>query len=59
VVVSDLDRLNALSFKLGYSKQLNPGVRFDVTLGYAYEEYADQQYRNRYDFRTGFYFTIK
>jgi YaiO family outer membrane protein len=59
VVVSDLDRLNALSFKLGYSKQLNPGVRFDVTLGYAYEEYAEQQYRNRYSFRTGFYFKIK
>ena len=59
VVVSDLDRLNALSFKLGYSRQLNPGLRFDVTLGYAYEEYADEQYRNRYDFRTGFYFRIK
>jgi YaiO family outer membrane protein len=59
LVISDLDRLNALSFKLGYSKRLNPGLRFDVTLGYAYEEYADQLYRNRYDFRTGFYFTIK
>ena len=59
LVVSDLDRLNALSFKLGYSRQLNPGLRFEVTLGYSYEEYAYEQYRNRYDFRTGFYIKIK
>ncbi len=59
LVVSDLGRFNALSFKLGYSRQLNPGLRFEVSIGYAYEEYADQQYRNRYDFRTGFYFKIK
>jgi len=58
LVVSDLDRLNALSFKLGFSKQINSGLRLQVTGGYAYEEYADQEYRNRFDFTTGLYIKL-
>lgn len=58
LVVSDLDRLNALSFKLGISRQLNTRFRLQVTAGYSYEEYDDQAYRNRFDFRTALYFRL-
>lgn len=58
LVASDLDRLNALSFKLGFSKEINSRLRLQVTGGYAYEEYADQEYRNRFDFTTGLYIRL-
>jgi len=59
LVVSDLDRLNALSIKLGFSRQLNQGLRIQVSVGYGYEEYADQEYRNRFDFRTALFIKLK
>jgi hypothetical protein len=58
-VISDLDRLNAVSARLEFSKKITPDIRLVSMLGYAWEEYADQEYRNRYDFRLGAYFVIK
>lgn len=58
LVVSDLDRLNALSFRLGFSRQLNSTLRLQLALGYGYEEYFDQEYRNRLDFRTSLYIKL-
>lgn len=59
VVISDLDRLNAASGRLEYSKKITSGIRLVSMAGYAWEEYDDQEYRNRIDFRLGAYFTIK
>jgi YaiO family outer membrane protein len=58
LVVSDLDRLNALSGRLAFSKKISPRVRLNTMVGYAWEEYANQQYRNRIDARVGAYFLI-
>jgi len=58
LVVSDFDRLNALSFKLGFSRQLNTRFRLQAIAGYSYEEYDDQAYRNRFDFRTILYIKL-
>ncbi len=54
-VVSDLERLKALSGRLEYSKQINPVLRLSMMTGYAYEEYADLEHRNRIDLRAGLY----
>ncbi|TFH28226.1 MAG: YaiO family outer membrane beta-barrel protein [Bacteroidia bacterium] len=59
LVVTDLERLNAISCRVELSKQVNTRVRMSVMLGYAYEEYFDQEYRNRFDLRIGCYFRIK
>ena len=59
VVVSDLDRLNALSCRIEYSKRINPVLRMVAGLGYGYEEYVDQGYRNRIDMKLACYFRIK
>lgn len=59
VVVSDLDRLNAVSCRIEYSKQINPVVRMVAGFGYGYEEYVDQNYRNRIDMKLACYFRIK
>ena len=58
VVISDLDRLNALSCRVEYSKRISPLVRLYSMVGYAWEEYADQQYRHRIDVKAGAYFSI-
>ena len=58
-VISDLERLNAVSARLEFSKKITPDIRLLSMLGYAWEEYADQEYRNRFDFRLGAYFVIK
>lgn len=58
IVVSDLDRLNALSARIEYSKKIRPEIRLNAMLGYAWEEYADQEYRNRIDLRIGAFFSI-
>ena len=58
-VVTDLERLNAVSGRLELSKQVSPLVRMMGMVGYAYEEYFDQEYRNRIDLRIGCYFRIK
>jgi YaiO family outer membrane protein len=59
VVVSDLERLNALSFRVEFSKKISPLVRLYTRVGYSREEYSDQQYRNRIDLKLGAYFQIK
>lgn len=58
-VVSDLERLNAVSGRLEFSKKITPGIRGIAMVGYAWEEYADQEYRSRIDMRLGAYFVIK
>jgi YaiO family outer membrane protein len=58
IVVSDLERLSALSLKAGFSWQARYNLRWQTTLGFAYEEFADQEYRNRMDFRTGLYIRL-
>ena len=58
LVVSDLDRLKAMSGRLEYSKQINHVLRLSLMTGYAYEEYAELEYRHRFDMRAGFYIRI-
>lgn len=58
-VVTDLERLNAVSVRVELSKQVSPLVRMVGMVGYSYEEYYDQLYRNRIDLRVGCYFRIK
>ena len=57
-VVSDLERLNAVSGRVEFSKKITPGIRLLTMVGYAWEEWADQEYRNRFDIRVGAYFAI-
>ena len=59
VVVTDLERLSAVSGRVELSKQLNPRIRLTGMLGYGYEEYFDRQYRHRFDLRLGCYFRIQ
>lgn len=59
LVISDLDRLNAISCRLEYNRPLTPGIRMIAMAGYAYEEYDDQAYRNRISMKLGCYFSIK
>lgn len=58
LVVSDLERLNAISGRIEYSKRLSPVVRITAMAGYAWEEYMDQESRHRIDMRVGFYYMI-
>jgi len=59
LVVTDLERLSAVSGRVELSKQLNPRIRITGMLGYAYEEFFDRDYRNRFDVRVGCYFRIQ
>ena len=59
LVVTDLERLNAISGRVELSKQVSSGVRITGMLGYGYEEYFDQEYRHRFDLRIGSYFRIR
>ena len=56
--VSDLDRLNAISGRVEFMKQLKPRLRLNVMAGYAYEEFDDMEYRHRFDMRAGFYIRL-
>jgi YaiO family outer membrane protein len=58
LVESDLDRLNALSFKVEGSRQVTQKVRLAGMAGYAWEEYQDQAYRNRFSFKIGTYIRL-
>jgi YaiO family outer membrane protein len=58
-IVTDLERLNAASARFEFSKKVSQGIRLMGMVGYSYEEYFEQEYRNRYDFRLGAYFAIK
>lgn len=59
VVVSDLDRLNATSVRVEFSKMLTPLVRLHTLAGYSWEEYAPEARRHRIDLRAGAYFLFK
>jgi len=59
VVVTDLERLSAVSGRVELSKKLNPRLSLTGMLGYGYEEYFDQEYRHRFDMRIGCKFRIK
>lgn len=59
LVVSDLERLNALTFRAGFSWKIRHNLRWYSLMGYAYEEFSDREYRHRIDFRTGFYIGLK
>ncbi len=58
LVASDLDRLKALSGRLEFSKQINGNLRLNVMTGYAYESYAEKEYRHRFDLRAGFFIRL-
>jgi YaiO family outer membrane protein len=53
LVVSDLERLNAFSFRVELYRQVTERVRLGGMAGYAYEEYTDREFRHRFDFRLG------
>ncbi|MDF1571211.1 MAG: YaiO family outer membrane beta-barrel protein [Bacteroidales bacterium] len=57
-VVADLQRLNALSVRIEIMKQLSARTRFGAGVGYAYEEYPEQLFRNRLNMQAGFYYTL-
>ena len=59
LVLTDLERLNAISGRIELSKQVSPLLRMVGMVGYAYEEYFDQEYRHRIALRIGCYFRIK
>lgn len=59
LVVSDLDRQNAISIRAGFSWKVRHNLRWYSQMGYTYEEYSDKEYRNRIDFRTGLYIGLK
>lgn len=52
-VVSDLQRLNAASGRIDLSRKLGRSVRLILGAGYAYEEYLDQEFRNRISAKAG------
>ena len=58
LVASDLERLNAISGRLEFSKRIIPVLRLTAMLGYAWEEYMEQESRNRVDMRIGAYYMI-
>jgi YaiO family outer membrane protein len=57
-VVSDLERLSAVSGRLEFSKRVSPLVRLTAMLGYAWEEYRIQESRSRVDMRFGAYYLL-
>ena len=59
LVVTDLDRLNAASCRIQYSRQLSALLRISAMAGYGYEEYADQSYRNRFDLKLGTFIRLR
>ena len=59
LVVSDLDRLSAISFRAGFSWKVRHNLRWYSLMGYAYEEFSDREYRHRIDFRAGMYIGLK
>lgn len=58
LVESDLDKLNAVSLRAEVSRQITSKIRVAGMAGYAYEEYADRQFRHRYDMKVGTYIRI-
>lgn len=58
LVASDLERQNATSARLEFSKQIKPRLRLNLMGGYAYEEFDVSAYRHRFDMRIGFYIRL-
>ena len=58
LVQSDLDRLNAVSLRAEASYQITDRFRLAGMIGYAYEEYADRQFRSRIDLKLGTYIRL-
>lgn len=58
LVASDLDRLNALSLRGEVNYQVTERIRLAGMVGFAYEEYADRQFRNRIDLKLGTYIRL-
>jgi YaiO family outer membrane protein len=57
-VITELERLNAASVRIDFSKRLGNMVRLGMGLGYSYEEYQDMEYRNRIHARLGCYIRL-
>lgn len=57
-VVSDLDRMSAVSGRIELSKQLGSVVRMILGFGYSYEEYANEIYRDRFQMNAGLNFRL-
>ncbi len=58
LVASDLDRLSAVSFRLGFSRQIRFNLRLEASAGYAYEEHADREYRHRVQMNAGLFIRL-
>lgn len=58
IVISDLDRMNAISGRLDISKGLGKRVRLGMGVGYAYEEFQDSEFRHRISARLGCYIRL-
>jgi YaiO family outer membrane protein len=54
-VISDLDRMKAISGRIDISKGLGQSARLGLGVGYAYEEFQDRDYRHRISARLGCY----
>jgi YaiO family outer membrane protein len=57
-VITDLDRMSAVSGRIEYSKQFGKVIRMILGFGYAYEEYFDEEYRNRWNVKAGCNFRL-
>ncbi len=58
LAASDLDRLSSRSIRLGGQYRVSDRWRVHVLAGFAREEYASDQNRNRFDFRAGLSYLI-
>ena len=59
LVVSDLDRLRAVSGRIAFTKFVSRKVGLNAMVGYAWEEYTREEYRHRIDARIGAYILIE
>lgn len=57
-VVADLQRLNALSVRAEIMKQVSGRTRIGAGIGYSYEEYREQLFRNRLNIQAGIYYKL-
>lgn len=58
LVPTDFVGLNALSFRLQYSKALSPVLRLQALVGYSWEEYQPEVNRHRIDFSIGAFYKL-
>lgn len=56
--ILDLQRLNALSIQINVMHQISGLVRIHAGIGYQYEEFADQVFRNRYSIQAALFYKI-